>query len=500
MQDSIIKKFYKMKKLIIQFIWIACTGLMIASCTKKIDLTPDFQLDGSKPLATLEEADNVLTGAYNGFLSDGYFDANGATTGGPFSCFPDLMSDDLVETFESLGNYRALAEWTYVANDPYVNNTWLSTYNIISSVNIILRDIDGLSASDQKRANKIKGQALAIRAMVHFDLMRYFAPAFDRNSTELGVAYVKTFDAKARPPRNTVKECFDNIFADITSAITTLSAGVDAPINSSTARGRLDIAAVNALKARVSLYAGQWQEAVTAATAAINARPLSEASAFPLIWTDESVDEVLWAISFGSSLTDGVPYDNVFFARGNRNSYRPSAALTALYDQANDIRYPNYFANVGTLNGTVRAPRLIVVKHLGKGSATDGVVNWKVFRTGEMYLIRAEANYRLTNETLARNDLNTLRAARINGFAPGAESGTALLNAILTERRKELAFEGHRFFDFKRLNKAAINRCPSNTGSPSTICSLPSANRAWAWPIPFNEITANPAMVQNAGY
>jgi starch-binding outer membrane protein, SusD/RagB family len=489
-----------MKKLIIKLLLIACSGLIVVSCTKKIELEPAFQLDGSKPLASLEEADNVLTGAYNGFLTDGYFDANGTITGGPFSCFPDLMSDDLIETFESLGNYRALAEWTYVANDPYVNNTWLNTYSIISTVNIILRDIDGLAASDQKRANKIKGQALAIRAMVHFDLMRYFAPAFDRNSTELGVAYVKTFDATAKPPRNTVKECFDNIFADINSAVTTLSEGVDAAINSSTERSRLDMAAVKALKARVSLYAGQWQDAVAAATDAINARPLSDASEFPFIWTDESVDEVLWSVSFGSSLTDGIPYDNVFFARGNRNSYRPSAALTALYDQANDIRYPNYFANVGTLNGTVRPARLVAVKHLGKGSATDGVVNWKVFRTAEMYLTRAEANYRLTNEGPARNDLNILRAARINGFVNGAESGTTLLNAILTERRKELAFEGHRFFDFKRLNKTAINRCPSNTGSPSTICSLTSANRAWAWPIPFNELKANPAMVQNAGY
>lgn len=485
-----------MKKWFIQAGMIAAVTLFFFSCSKQIDIKPEFQLDGTKPLATLEEADNVLTGAYNGFLGDGYFDANGPTTGGPFSCFPDLMSDDLIETFESLGNYRALAEWTYVANDPYVNNTWISTYSIISAVNIILRDIDALAGGGQASANKIKGQALAIRAMVHFDLLRYFAPSFDRNSTEPGVAYVKTFDPNAKPARNTVKECYDNILADLNAAVTALSGDIGSPINSASSRSRIDLAGVRAIQARVNVYAGQWQDAINAANAVIAARPLSDMSSFPQIWTDESADEVIWSVSF-ESLTDGAPYDNVFFARGNRNSYRPAAGLVSLYNTANDIRYSTY---MGVVNSNTGSPRLIVWKHLGKGTKTDGVVNWKAFRTAEMYLIRAEAYFKLSNETAARNNLDAIRGARIAGFVSGGETGTALWDAITTERRKELAFEGHRFFDFKRWNKSPINRCASNTNSPSTICSLASASRAWAWPVPFNELTANSNMTQNAGY
>ena len=93
----------------------------------------------------------------------------------------------------------------------------------------------------------------------------------------------------------------------------------------------------------------------------------------------------------------------------------------------------------------------------------------------------------------ALNDLNALRSAR--GAAIGSESGTALLNAIQTERRKELFIEGHRFFDLKRTTRT-VNR----TQGCSSYCSLAADNRAWALPIPQTEIIANPNMQQNPGY
>jgi starch-binding outer membrane protein, SusD/RagB family len=479
-------------KHLLRYITILSAGLiLVSSCTKKIELEPEFVLDGSSPLRTIEEAENVLTGAYGGFIQAGYYDANGGFGGGGFSEFPDMMSDNLVESRESLGNFRGVAEWTYVSNNNYVNQTWQAAYSIISAANIILRDIDALSAENPRAANRIKAQALAIRAHVHFDLMRYFAGTFERNATDLAVPYVKIFDVTAKPARNTVKEVYDNIFADLNAAATAF-ADIDQPVNTS-ARSRIDLLGVRAIQARVNLYAGQWQDAINASSAVIAARPLASRSDFPLIWTDETNTEVVWAVSF-ETVTDGVPYDNVYFVRGNRAEFKPAAQLVALYDQSADIRYPTYFTNFGG--------RLVVNKHVGRDQSTNrnGVVNWKAYRVAEMYLIRAEANYRLNNEGPARNDLNALRAARIQAFTPGTESGTALLNAILLEKRKEMAFEGDRFFELKRLSKTAINRCPSTIDSPSTICQLSSSSRAWAWPIPFDETNVNPNIVQNPGY
>lgn len=470
--------------------------VLFTACAKQIEIKPEYQLDGSSPLASIAEADNALTGAYDAFQAGDYYSSGGI---GPFSIAPDIMSDDLIETNESLGNEQSTSEWTYIPTDGTVRTPWLSAYAIISGVNIILRDIDNIASQDPKAARRIKGQALAIRAHVHFDLLRLYGESLEGNSTAKGIPYITTFDVTAKPGRSNVKESYDKILADLSEAATQLSGELDKPINTATNKSRVDWLVVKAMQARVNLYAGLWQAAADAATAVISRTSLSTIDEFPFIWNDESVAEVLWAVSF-ESVQDGAVYDNVYFARGNRGAYRPAQGLTALYDQANDVRYGSYMAQVGDLNGTPHAPRLIVVKHIGKGTKTDGVVDWKAYRVGELYLIRAEANFRLTKQSDALDDLDELRRNRIDGFTQGSETGNAILTAILTERRKELAFEGHRFFDFKRLNKSPINRCASNTNSPSTICSLLSNSRSWAWPIPFNETNVNPNLRQNDGY
>jgi hypothetical protein len=168
----------------------------------------------------------------------------------------------------------------------------------------------------------------------------------------------------------------------------------------------------------------------------------------------------------------------------------PDPTLVDTYDQANDFRYSSYFQIIDQ--------RLVLSKYLAKSAQLgkpDGVVNFKALRTGEMYLIRAEANAKIGDETDALDDLNTLRAARINGYVSEILSGTALTDAIELERRKELICEGHRFFDLKRTTRT-INRT-----NCSNFCTLSRTDRSWTWPIPQPEIDANPAILpQNPGY
>jgi hypothetical protein len=166
--------------------------------------------------------------------------------------------------------------------------------------------------------------------------------------------------------------------------------------------------------------------------------------------------------------------------------------LVANYDQVNDIRFTSYF--------DIISGRRVLSKYLAKASQLqnpDGVVNFKAFRTGEMYLIRAEAYARKggANEALGLADLNTLRSARIGGYVPVVLVGTALRDAIQLERRKELICEGHRFFDLKRTTRTV------NRANCTSFCTLAPSNRSWTWPIPQPEIDANPNILpQNPGY
>ncbi len=466
------------------FVSILLTASLV-SCKKVIETEPTYQLDGSTRFETIEDFDFALTGAYALFRSGNYY-GSGSNA---FVNLPDMLSDNLNETTESLGNYQTLSTWRYAEDEPNITATWQAAYRIISQVNLLLTDIDKFSSTENGAVNRIKAQALAIRAMVHFDVLRYWVEDYNRNSTKPGIPYITAFDYEQKPSRGTVKETYDHIESDLQQARVLLNSGLDKAINS-TGRAYIDLTAVNAITARMFLYANQMDSAIKYSTLVINTIPLSTRTNFPNIWTDASTSEVIWSVSFNAG--EGRIGDPVYFVPNNRSSYRPNPALVATYDAVNDVRYASYFQ--------VRSNRLVLSKYLAKAAQVprpDGVTNFKAFRTGEMYLIRAEAYARKGGiyEVNALADLNILRATRINGFLPGTEIGTALLNAIAQERRKELISEGHRWFDLKRTTKT-INR--SNC---TVFCTLDPSNRAWTWPIPISEINANSSILpQNPGY
>ena len=465
--------------------------LGLSSCEKVMEVEPDFQKDGSQIFKSLDDYEFVLTGAYSQFRSVGYFGSGGQTTS-TWAMLPDMMGDDLAQTAEDLGNWQNQTNWNYTSDEPDIAQAWTSAYNIITQANLVLRNIEQFSATSPNRVNRIKGQALAIRGMVHFDLLRFWGESYDRNSTKLGVPYKMTVNKDDMPSRLTVKETYDKIFADLNEAETLLGT-VDRAINSSSSRAMIDRLATRALLARLNLYVKNYAEAERYATLVINDRPLASKTDFPRIWKDESAAEVIWSVTFSAG--EGSPSSGAHNGPSNRNRFRPTNPIMASFDQANDVRFPAYFST--RLRSGVSRP--IVNKFLGRGTAVDNLVNWKVLRTGEMYLIRAEARALQGNTLGALEDLNTLRAARINGYTPVVLAGQALLDAIYMERRKELFGEGHRWFDVRRTTSNLVR---TDCGTIARDCAIAPTDREWVWPIPQGEIDANANIKsqQTAGY
>ena len=475
---------YNMKKI---YALLLCGILMTAtSCSDFINLTPTHSLSSENVFGKLDDFEPLLNGTYasmRDLYSYGLFTSVAA----------DMMSDNMIETTESLVNYKAVTDWTYAADQIRVAEVWRFSYLMINDCNLILENIGTYEASAPKKASRIKGQALAIRALMHHNLLRFYAPNFERASASAGVP-IKLTSAIDLPARATVQQVYDQIYKDLEAALPLLN-DVDAPINTATRRSRIDAATVNAILARVALYAKEYDRAITFATAAIGARPLATRANFPGIWTDANADEVFFSIQFNPG--EGGPALDVWSPAINRAQFDPSSDLLALYDRTNDIRFTSYFTPGANVPGSViRAIRTVSTKYQGKATARDGAVNFKAFRTGEMFLIRAEARALSNRAVDALADLNTLRAARITGYTPGTETGQALTDAIATERRKELWLEGHRWFDLKRTTRI-VNRVNCRAG---VVCSLPANSRSWAWPIPQNERLANPGITQNEGY
>jgi len=473
-------------------------ALSTSSCKKVIEVTPEFTKDGSAIFTSITDYQFALTGAYSLFRTIGYY-GNGSATTGAWSTLPDMMGEDLLQTTEDLANNATLTNFSFNTLESDVEIMWLAAYRVVGQSNLVLRNIDQFSATQPTAVNRIKGQALAIRALAHFDLLRYWGSDYDRNSTGQGIPYISVVDPEFLPARPTVKETYDKIYADLNEAETLLQ-NVDAPINTSTVKFGIDLNVVRAILARVNLYAKNYAEAERYASLVITAVPLATAANFPSVWKDVALSsEVIWSSSINAG--EGSPANNLITTSSNRNQYKPTSAIINLFtNKAADVRYSTYIASRTTGSGaaivtdpTSTIARKIVNKYTGKGTNLDNVVNWKAFRTGEMYLIRAEARAMQAGKaTLGLDDLNALRAARITGYVPVVLVGQPLIDAIFIERRKELFAEGHRWFDLKRTTRTVTRTDFVGAAASVQQTPLPSTSRVWVFPIPQSEIDANP--------
>ncbi|MDP4261576.1 MAG: RagB/SusD family nutrient uptake outer membrane protein [Bacteroidota bacterium] len=478
-----------MKRILKDITIVLVAATAFTSCKKTVNLDPTHTINGDDFFTKVDDYDYALTGAYQRLKQNSLY--GGVNGGSVYLSAPDVAADNFYSGGSAnLGAMNSFFQWDYAADDVPVQGAWDASYLAIQQANLAMRGIDRFATSDALKVNRIEGQARALRAHMHLELLRWWAADYDRNSTSLGIPYVDKFDIEQRPARLTVKETYDKIEDDLKTAKAMLS-NTDRPIQSATstdgtARAYIDAMVCNAILARMYLYANVLDSAIKYSTLVINARPLATYNQFPGIWDDSNTDEVIWSVKYQSG--NAALIREIYQVSGDKAAWLPVNSILGLYE-ANDIRAQVYF---GIING-----RVVLTKYYAKSSAAgnpDGVVDYKAYRTGEMYLIRAEAYARKGGfDAQALADLNTLRSAR--GASTGSETGNTLKTAIQTERRKELVAEGHRFFDLKRTVRAV-----SRTQNCSNYCTLSPTSRSWAFPIPQSEMLANPNMKQNPGY
>ncbi|WP_164972726.1 RagB/SusD family nutrient uptake outer membrane protein [Lacibacter luteus] len=463
--------------------------LSASSCKKLINIQETDLIAGDVALKTVTNVESAVIGAYAGV---------GVEMG---ILFNSTLSDE-VATAGEFYNAATTHEWQYSPTDVGIRDNFTAinpNYTIIDRANRILAVVntaDSTKVGDNTKRARLKGEALFLRAYCHFELFRYYCGNY--NATALAMPYMTTPNLLPQG-RIQLAEYFQKINADINEAKPLLP-------NNLTDKNRATLAAANGLHARIALYTGNWADAETYATAYINALPLATSAQFPGIWSDANTTEVAFqlvrTVSVGGRIGSLFRNTGLVTAPGT-NIWKPSSKLWNSYDQTNDVRFATYIKDEPIYSGLGR-PSRIVVKYIGGGigSGTENVNNAKVYRTGEMYLIRAEARAeqnKITGANSAESDINALRAARITGYVNEVfATKQAAIDAIITERFKELPFEGHRFWDLKRKG-LAVQRlaadAPTVTGQ-----TLPANDYRFVLPIPQTELNANPNMQQNPGY
>lgn len=457
--------------------------LTTISCNKVIDVAETDLIAGDVALKTVNNNQQAIIGAYAAMNVEMGILLN------------SVMSDEV--RVGEFYNAATAHEWQYGPADIVLRDNFTAFplyYRIIDRVNRVLKalpNVAAANATEEALKSRLKGEALFLRAFCHFELYRYYSNS--SSSSDLALAYMESPSLEPQS-RTTVGTYFTKLKADLATAKPLLPTAFSDLY-------RATAAAASGLQARVALYLKEYTDAVTYSTEYINALPLASRAAFPSIWTDGSTAEVAFKLSRTASI--GTKIGSLYRGTGTTAAmgtitWLPSNKLWDSYDQTNDVRFSSYL-KTEALYVSPR-PNKIISKYSGGayGTPTENIADAKVFRTGEMYLIRAEAKAELNNSTAA-DDLNALRAARINGYVNETfATKDLLIDAIMMERFKELPFEGHRFWDLKRRG-LPVSRLSTDAPSANAT-TLAAGNFRFLLPIPKSEVDANPLIKQNAGY
>ena len=458
-------------------ITVTALMLLMASCSKDFtNRDPLGSINTGDAITTELALQNALNGAYSGMRVVGVY-------GRDFPVVGDVQSDNVFIEAVNSGRYIPQYQYNFTATDGTYAEMWDNTYTVILRANTVIdADVTG------DNVDAIKAQAYAIRALMYFKLVNAYARPYTDNPDGAGVPLVLHYDPNVKPSRNSVKEVYAQIISDYTTAFET------APdyTNSIT----LNKYAIEGLLAKAYLYMDDNANAKNAAVDVINNSEFSLVSydKFYDFWANPGIQtdavEVMFEVDQDIINNNGPDDLGGIYVDTYQDIYA-SADLTDLYS-ASDIRQSvliPYYTKGG-------APAVIVYKYQNENNTKDKD-NIKVIRLAEVYLIAAEASLP-GDEDDARAYLNALAQTRDPGFAGYNSSGSNLLNDIVTERRKELAFEGDRFYDLNRLKKD-ITRV-ANDGSIPGPLSIPYSDFHRVAPIPLTELQANPNIQQNPGY
>lgn len=424
---------------------------------------------------------------------------------------------------------------------------WTNNYFALARINRVLAIADKItpkSTDDAKVINRLKAEALTLRAYAHLTILGYFSPDPKNDNALAGILANRVFlpEEKANP-RATNGAFYTLIHSDLDQAISLFNSNGAVFSNV-----YANVWFAKGLKARAYMYKGNYQNAEIFANDVINNSGLTLANPSQyrsLFFSDNqpSSVEVIFKLkrtaNQNNQLTNlhnswasvrpnsaGSPFYEL--SRSLHNKLNPSnLAASGLSTTIQDVRANVLIAPSSTVDPAyqtsanyLQTDRLIINKHGGviTGSTTWATTannannnDFKIMRLSEMYMIRAEARIAAGDLVGAASAVKAIRDARYGSaqLAPVYSSAQQAWAGVMDERRLEFAFEGFRFMDVKRLGTLAnkgIDRDPADYSSSSinipaaAPSNLPLTSYKWALPVPQNELNVNPSIQQNPGY
>ena len=425
--------------------------LTMSACDNFLDITPT----GKVIAETGDEYRALLTYEYKYFTKDRYM-----TT-----LRTDEMLMDKVKTSSTdLDAYLDLWRWKDDNPSPTTSYfSWRSYYHSVYIANYIIQNQKKIKEATAQEISQLVGEAYMMRAYCHFLLVNLYAEPYTHctPSQTRGVPMLLEADVNAIPGSSSVEAVYSQILSDLDNAEQYLNVeewelGKNYRFNTTSAQ---------ALRARTFLYMGRWSDALEASKDVLSVynelEDMNSSTTLPNSY--KSKESIVALERFSSNLYTAVDM--------------PASEFISLY-RSGDQRRTKYFKRVTSSTYS-----------LLKGRSDEFSCS---FRTAEFYLTAAEAAARLGHTTDAINYLTLLMAKRLNSSA--YQTTTELINTmkeeeliqeILDERARELAFEGHRWYDLRRTTQPALTRVYDGT----TYTLLPEQ---YTMRFPSEAVEANP--------
>ncbi|MFD0760878.1 RagB/SusD family nutrient uptake outer membrane protein [Lutibacter aestuarii] len=462
-------------------------GVLIISCGDDfLDVSPSQSLPPSEAFKDITAVGQTVLGMYSGIQGDEYYSyfmiAMPAVKG------DDFQTRQTGKRSQNLYRFNETAE-----SDNGGAGFWDQAYYVLNIANSIIENIDAVqtnSAEEEVLKQQYKGEALAMRALINFDLVRIYGKPYSVDNSVLAAPLItRTQTPEDDPERATVSQMYTQIVQDYEAAVNLLTDEIN--------NGQFNSWTVKALLSRVYLYMENNSDALALAKDVIDNSPYSlvsyenYASSFSQDFNSERIFEIVNtnADNPGSRETIGYVAGPQFSTSGYGAIITTEVFENLISSEPNDVRNTMFAEDdSGNSKGYYK-------KWPGKPGSSVILNNIPVVRLSEVYLIAAEAAVKSNNSFDANYYLGEVMK-RANPTVSVPSSPT--LNDVLTERRKELALEGHRFFDLMRNNLTIIREGGRHlVGTPTNITN---SDTRTIFPIPQKEIRKSDALVQNPGY